>query len=94
MTVRGHVPQRTCVGCGGKFAKGLLVRFTVLEREPGGIVAMDSSGSGEGRGVYVCSNPDCFDAAVKKNALVKRLRAAGVSPGLREDFERLLKGTE
>ena len=82
-----------CSGCGGKFAKGSLVRFTVLERESGRTVVTDLSGKGEGRGAYTCSNLDCFDRAVRKKALANRLKAA-VPPDIRDDLERLLKGIE
>ncbi len=90
MTSRGHVPQRQCAGCGGKFAKGSLVRFTVALTQAGRTAVLDFGGSGEGRGAYTCPNFDCLERALKRKALARRLRAA-VAPGpLRDDFKHLL----
>ncbi len=87
---RGHVPVRMCAGCGGRFAKGSLVRFTVFEQSSGRTVVLDRSGS-PGRGAYTCMNPDCLEKAIKKRTLVSRLRAAAVSPNLMKDFQRVLE---
>ena len=93
MADRGHVPVRMCAGCGGRFAKGSLVRFTVVMQGSGRTVVPDLCGS-PGRGAYTCPNPDCLRKAIKKRTLTGRLKAAAVSPNILEDFERLLKGAE
>ena len=89
------MPLRTCAGCGGKFAKASLVRFTVFGEVSGRIVGIDPGSGGKdrsgGRGAYICPNPVCFGKAMKKNALTRRLRAAAVSPGLKQDFEHVLR---
>lgn len=93
MAGRGHVPVRMCAGCGGRFAKASLVRFTVLKQSSGQTVVLDFSGS-PGRGAYTCLNPECLKRAIKKRTLTGRLKAAAVSPSILEDYERLLKGDD
>jgi predicted RNA-binding protein YlxR (DUF448 family) len=82
-----------CAGCGKRFAKGSLVRFTVIESRGGRTVVVDLNGTRQGRGAYTCPNLNCFDKALRKKVLMKRLRAGMVAPSLRDDFKHLLKQT-
>lgn len=75
---RGHVPLRTCLGCGGKFPKRRLVRFTI---GPDGPVA----GNGPGRGHYLCRKAGCLDRALGRKGLSRLLgRVSG-----EEEIQRL-----
>ena len=94
MVSRGHVPQRTCAGCGQKIAKDRLVRFAVLGEGPGRDVVLDRGRTGKGRGAYLCPRIGCYDRAAKKNALVRRLRGAAVPPGLKDNFDLFIKGKD
>ena len=38
-----------------------------------GSVEVDSTGKTSGRGAYLCQNPECWDRAVDKGALVRSL---------------------
>jgi predicted RNA-binding protein YlxR (DUF448 family) len=67
---RGHTPLRTCVGCRGRYPKGQLVRFVSGDR---GI----ELGSARGRGLYLCSNLDCFSRALERKG-PKRLSGKGL----------------
>jgi predicted RNA-binding protein YlxR (DUF448 family) len=66
-----HVPQRRCVGCGRSSTKAELVR---LVAGPQG-VEIDPEGRRAGRGAYLCRNRDCADAAIRRRALSRSLRA-------------------
>lgn len=65
-------PQRTCLGCGGAFAKVALLRFVVRN----GVLLADPSQSLAGRGVYSCRLERCLKKfAAKKGRLGRALRA-------------------
>jgi uncharacterized protein len=59
-------PQRTCIGCRQKRAKVTLLR---LVRGTDGRVHVDDSGRAEGRGAYVCLDPDCLGKAFNAGRL-------------------------
>jgi predicted RNA-binding protein YlxR (DUF448 family) len=66
-----HVPQRTCVACGGKKAKRELVR---LVRDIGGTVDVDTGGKKTGRGAYICWRQECWEAGIRGKKLERKLR--------------------
>jgi len=61
-----QVPQRTCVGCRVVKSKRELIRVV---RDPLGQVDVDYTGKKSGRGVYLCPNSTCLEAALKSNRL-------------------------
>jgi predicted RNA-binding protein YlxR (DUF448 family) len=84
-------PERTCVGCRGKGPKRELLR---IARTADGLVAIDPSGRGDGRGAYVHRRAECVDAALSRRALFRVLRArAGedAAARLRRDMEGELR---
>lgn len=82
-----------CAGCGGRFAKDALVRFTVGGDAAGKArIIIDTSGKSSGRGAYVCRRLECYDAATsKRRTLERRLRSAP-EPALRDSFIEMLNG--
>lgn len=85
-----HVPSRTCVACGRVRPKRELIR---LVRISGGSVEVDTSGKKAGRGAYLCSLPDCWEAGLKGNRLEHTLRTT-LSQDNREQlirYEQVLK---
>ena len=80
-----------CSGCGSRFAKTALVRFTVRETAGGRLLSLDAAADGGGRGGYVCRNLDCLERALSRKSLLRRLKATGESPGLRDEFARLIE---
>jgi predicted RNA-binding protein YlxR (DUF448 family) len=80
-------PLRTCLGCGREADKRELMRFV---RTSDGDVHVDPSGKLNGRGGYVCTNSQCFEAAVRK----KRFAAALHANLREEDIERLRREFE
>jgi predicted RNA-binding protein YlxR (DUF448 family) len=66
-----HVPMRTCIGCQQEQPKRQLVRVV---RSPDGGVAVDPTGKAGGRGAYLCRQPECWTAALRRGALTKALR--------------------
>lgn len=84
------VPTRTCTGCGAASTKRELVRFV---RTPEGHVELDASGKADGRGAYLCVDPDCFELARRRRKLDSALRVRMQDDDylrLRRDFDGLL----
>ena len=68
---RAREPQRTCVGCRRVRGKSDLVRIT---RAQDGMVAVDRTGHGAGRGAYVCPEAECVERAGRRLAGALRAR--------------------
>ncbi len=64
------IPLRRCVACNQQFDKRDLIRI-VNNKEEG--ISIDLTGKKNGRGAYICRSIDCFELAVKKNALPRAL---------------------
>jgi len=64
------IPQRQCMGCRERREKRQLIRVV---RSPEGEVSLDFSGKKNGRGAYLCPNPDCLKKAIRSKALDRSL---------------------
>ena len=84
-----RVPMRQCLGCREHKPKRELVRIV---RSPEGQVSLDRSGKMNGRGAYLCHNPECLRRAVKAKALERAFGTAvpdDVLERLTEELEQL-----
>jgi hypothetical protein len=66
-----HVPHRTCVACRKKIDKRQLTRIVRTVDE--GII-IDPTGKKNGRGAYLCNDPECWEMAINTPLLSKALR--------------------
>lgn len=66
------IPQRQCMGCRERKSKRELLRVV---RETDGSVSLDFSGRVNGRGAYLCPDPECLRKARKSRALERCLEA-------------------
>ena len=64
------IPQRQCMGCRERRAKRELIRVV---RTPEGAVNLDFGGKMNGRGAYLCPNPECLKKAIRSKALDRSL---------------------
>ena len=64
------IPQRQCMGCRERREKRQLIRVV---RSPEGEVSLDFSGKKNGRGAYLCPDPQCLKKAIKSKALERSL---------------------
>ena len=55
-----------CVGCGEMFDKRELIRVV---KSPEGDISIDLTGKKNGRGAYICNNPECLKKAKKRTTL-------------------------
>lgn len=81
------IPQRQCMGCRERKAKKEMIRVV---RTTEGLVSLDFSGKLNGRGAYVCPNPECLKKAQKANALERSLEV----PVPQEVYDRLVREME
>ncbi|MEU5212054.1 YlxR family protein [Streptomyces sp. NPDC020742] len=89
MSGRTHAracPERTCLGCRERTAKGDLLR--IVENE--GECAPDPRGTLPGRGAYVHPTLVCLDLAVRRRAFPRAFRGRGPfdATALRRFLER------
>ena len=64
------IPQRQCMGCRQRKDKRDLIRVV---RTTDGTVWLDRSGKLNGRGAYVCPDPECLKKARKARSLERSL---------------------
>ena len=64
------IPQRQCMGCRERREKRQMIRVV---RTPEGAVTLDFGGKMNGRGAYICPNPDCLKKALRSKALDRSL---------------------
>ena len=67
------IPMRQCVGCGQMKAKKEMVRVIKTPEEE---IIIDATGRKNGRGAYLCANPDCLKQARKSKGLERSLKTA------------------
>ncbi len=70
MKVR-KIPMRKCVGCETLKPKKELIRIVAM---PTGEMEVDRTGKKNGRGVYICDDPACFEKAYKNHGLERSLK--------------------
>ncbi len=81
------IPQRQCMGCRERKAKKEMIRVV---RGVDGIVSLDFSGKLNGRGAYICPQPECLKKARKAKSLDRSLEV----PIPEEVYDRLEKEME
>ena len=81
------IPQRQCMGCRERKPKRDMIRIV---RTPEGVVNLDFGGKMNGRGAYICPNPECLKKVQKSKALDRSLEVAIPD----EVYERLSKEME
>ena len=65
------IPMRMCVGCRQMKEKKDMIR--VLRTQEGEF-CIDMTGKKNGRGAYVCKNPQCLQMAVKNHGLERSFK--------------------
>jgi uncharacterized protein len=67
---QNKIPMRRCIGCMESKPKRELIRV-VASGEEG--LRTDPSGKANGRGAYLCLNPECVEKARKRKAFTRNL---------------------
>ena len=64
------IPQRQCMGCRERKAKREMIRVV---RGTDGTVSLDFGGKMNGRGAYICPDPECLKKAIRSKSLERSL---------------------
>ena len=64
------IPQRQCMGCRERKAKREMIRVV---RGTDGTVSLDFGGKMNGRGAYICPDPEGLTKAIRSKALDRSL---------------------
>ena len=64
------IPQRQCMGCRERRPKKEMIRVV---RGTDGTVSLDFGGKMNGRGAYICPNPECLKKAIRSKSLDRSL---------------------
>jgi len=64
------IPMRQCTGCREMLPKRDMIRVV---KSPENEITLDFKGKAQGRGAYVCKNPECLKKAIKSKALERSL---------------------
>ena len=81
------IPQRQCMGCRERKSKRDMIRVV---RGTYGTVSLDFGGKMNGRGAYICPDPDCLKKAQRSKALERSLEVEIPA----EVYERLTREIE
>lgn len=78
------IPQRTCVGCNSQKNKNELIRI-VINKD--GNIIIDKTGKANGRGAYICNNPECLEKAIKARR-IERSFETNISDKIYEELRK------
>ena len=84
------IPMRQCMGCRERFPKRDMIRVV---RMTDGNVSLDFSGKLNGRGAYICPNPECLKKAQKTKSLERSLEVP-IPEAVYERLAAEMEGTE
>jgi len=79
--------MRTCVGCGEQKTKKELIRVVKNSEDQ---VFIDFAGKANGRGAYLCPDPECLKKAEKRDALSRSL-GTRIDKAVYAELERQLE---
>lgn len=89
MSGNKKVPVRQCVGCQEMKSKKEMIRVI---RTEGQEFVLDATGKKNGRGAYVCPDPECLKKAMKNKGLERSFKQAipkDVYDALEKEMEKL-----
>mgnify|MGYP005837354229 FL=1 len=67
------IPLRKCVGCNAMKEKKEMIRVI---KTPENEIVLDATGRKNGRGAYICADPECLRLARKSKGLERSLKTA------------------
>lgn len=92
MSAVKKIPMRKCIGCGEMKSKREMMRvLRTTENE----IILDATGRKNGRGAYLCTDPECFRKAVRSKGLERALKTpvpAEVYESLEKEIVKFAEG--
>ena len=89
MSGKRKMPVRQCVGCQEMKNKKEIIRIIRTNEQE---FLLDTTGKKNGRGAYLCPDPECFEKAVKNKGLERSFRQTipkEVYEMLKKEMEKL-----
>lgn len=89
MSVNRKAPMRQCVGCQEMKNKKEMIRVIRTKEDE---FLLDATGKKNGRGAYICPDPECFKKAVKNKGLERSFKQKipeTVYEALEKEMEKL-----
>ena len=83
-------PMRHCTGCGAELPKNELIRVL---RSPDGVISIDETGKGAGRGAYICKKASCLQKARKTGRLNRSLNIT-ISDEILQKLQEQINGEQ
>ncbi len=77
------IPMRTCIACRQEKPKKELVRVVKFNEQ----ISLDKTGKANGRGAYVCNDPECI-AKLKKQKLLNKAFSCQV---MDETYDKIME---
>ena len=84
------IPLRMCLGCQEMKPKREMIRIVKNKEDE---ISVDSTGKKQGRGAYICKNPECFEKARKGKRLEKAFESK-ISDDIYEMLKKQLEGID
>ncbi len=83
------LPMRICIGCNEPKSKSELYRVVKLSDH---LLVVDKTGKMNGRGAYICKNPECLEKAVKNGGFMRSFKmkiAMDVIEAIKKELEHV-----
>ena len=65
------IPLRKCTGCGEMKDKRLMIRVVKTKEDT---FFLDATGKANGRGAYICKDPNCLSLSLKNKGLERSFK--------------------
>ena len=90
-----NIPVRKCIGCGARKPKD---EFIVIVRSPKSeqnksIKVLGGDDKKEGRGAYICKNPECLKKARKAKRLERTFKGK-IESSIYDELEKAVESRE
>lgn len=82
-----YIPHRKCIACRKIQPKNKMLR---ISRFPDGTYQLDQTNSADGRGAYLCNDPNCIKQVIQKKSLHQSFKAKVPD----ECYQTLMKALE
>lgn len=82
---KNNVPMRRCAACMESKPKQELIRIAYYE----GKLTVDLTGRAKGRGMYLCTDPECFEKAKKRKVIQRNFDQSIPQDEIEKVFEEL-----
>ena len=81
------IPMRTCIACRKVQDKREMYRIV----KSGDKISLDKTGKANGRGAYICHDPQCLKKAIKSKAL-ERAFSTQIPPEIYDKLNEQMEG--